>query len=198
MKALTTFIFAVMMTVSSIIAYAQNPTPLYDKGDTAPTFVGTDQFGKPFDLSEQLDKGPVVLMFYRGYWCPHCNKQLSQLEDSLSFITQKGGSVIAVTPEKPDNIEKTIQKTDASFKIIYDQDLSIMNTYGVSYKMEDALIEKYKGYGLNVAQINGMDEPYLPVPATYIIDSSGKILFAFYDPDYSKRATVKQILKNLK
>ncbi|MEP2024973.1 MAG: peroxiredoxin-like family protein [Reichenbachiella sp.] len=168
-----------------------------NEGDEALNFQGVDQNGQPFELYKALEKGPVVLMFYRGFWCPHCNKQLSQLEDSLNFITEKGGIVVAVTPEKPESIAKTIDKTSASFKIIHDKDLSIMNTYHVAFKMEEALLKKYKTWGIDLDEANGDNGPNLPVPATYIIGQDKKILYAFFDPDYKKRATVGKILQNL-
>ncbi len=167
------------------------------EGDKALNFQGIDQNGKSFEFYEALDKGPVVLMFYRGFWCPHCNKQLSQMEDSLSFITEKGGIVVAVTPEKPESIAKTVDKTGASFKIIHDKDLSIMNTYHVAFKMEEVLLKKYKKWGIDLDAANGDNGPNLPVPATYIIGQDKKIMYAFFDPDYKKRATVGKILQNL-
>ncbi|MEP1781018.1 peroxiredoxin-like family protein, partial [Reichenbachiella sp.] len=158
---------------------------------------GIDQNGGSFELYEILKKGPVVLMFYRGFWCPHCNKQLSQMEDSLDFITQKGGIVVAVTPEKPESVEKTIDKTGASFKIIHDKDLSIMNIYHVAFNLEEAMLKKYKKWGIDVVEANGDNGPNLPVPATYIIGQDRQILYTFFDPDYKKRATVGKILQNL-
>ncbi|WP_422361103.1 peroxiredoxin-like family protein [Reichenbachiella sp.] len=168
-----------------------------NEGEEALNFKGVDQNGKSFELYEALEKGPVVLMFYRGFWCPHCNKQLSQMEDSLNFIVEKGGIVVAVTPEKPESIAKTVDKTGASFKIIHDKDLSIMNTYHVAFKMEEALLKKYKKWGIDLDAANGDNGPNLPVPATYIIGQDKKILYAFFDPDYKKRATVGKILQNL-
>ncbi|UXP33461.1 AhpC/TSA family protein [Reichenbachiella agarivorans] len=186
-----------IIACSTALSYGQSANSKYKVGDTAPNFSGTDQFGQSFDLSTQLKEGPVVLMFYRGYWCPYCNKQLSQMQDSLQFITAKGGSVIAVTPEQPEYIEKTLDKTKASFKVVHDADLSIMTSYGVAFEMEEQLVTKYKKNGLDLDAINGDNGSNLPVPATYIINTDGKILYVFYDPDYSKRATVKKILQNL-
>ncbi len=185
---------AVLMPTQSL---GQSQTSKYQIGDLAPNFVGQDQFGNKIELNETLKKSPVVLMFYRGYWCPYCNKQLAQLEDSLSFITDKGGVVIAVTPEQPEGIKKTIEKTGASFLIIHDKDLKIMKEYGISFEMEETLLKRYKKKGLMVEENNGANGPNLPVPATYIINTDGRILYAFYDPDYKNRATVRKILENL-
>lgn len=185
--------------VSSLMQNVQAQEAPYqlNTGDEALNFKGVDQNGEAFELYDALEKGPVVLMFYRGYWCPHCNKQLSQMEDSLNFITAKGGIVVAVTPEKPESVAKTVEKTGASFKIIYDQDLTIMNTYHVAFKMEESLLKKYKKWGIDLDETNGDNGPNLPVPATYIIGQDKKILYAFFDPDYKKRATVGKILQNL-
>lgn len=179
-------------------AVAQSPVSAFHVGDEAPNFAGVDQFGNEFELNKAIDKGPVVLLFYRGYWCPYCNKQLSQLEDSLNFISEKGGMVVAVTPEKPEGIKKTIKKTNASFVIIHDKDLKIMTAYNVGFKLnEDALRKNKSKGGINLEKYNGDNGPNLPVPATYIIGDDGKILFGFYDPDYKKRATVGKILDNI-
>lgn len=188
------FVFVVFTSEYTI---AQNVTSPLKKGDKAFNFTGKDQSGNAFELYKALDKGPVVLLFYRGYWCPYCNKQLSQMEDSLQFITDKGGMVIAVTPEKPEGIAKTIEKTDASFKIIHDDDLTIMKAYDVAFKIEESMLKKYKNWGIDLMDNNGNNGPNLPVPATYIIGQDRKIIYAFFDPDYTKRATVGKILQNL-
>jgi peroxiredoxin len=189
-------VIALALTVSWSALAQESPFEL-KKGDLALDFEGIDQNGDLFKLYDALEKGPVVLMFYRGFWCPHCNKQLSQLEDSLSFITDKGGVVVAVTPEQPEFINKTIDNTGASFKIIHDKDLSVMNQYHVAFRVEEALLKKYKAWDIDVLTTNGDNGPNLPVPATYIIGQDKKILYAFFDPDYKKRATVGKILQNL-
>src|SRR4029077_2245810 len=86
----------------------------------APDFKAADQFGKEIRLKDVLKKGKVVLVFYRGEWCPYCNRELAHLQDSLQMITDKGATVIAVTPEKPENIQKTVEKTKAGYSILCD------------------------------------------------------------------------------
>ena len=178
-------------------AQAQDEPTALSVGDKAFNFTGTDQNGNAVELFEILEESPVVLMFYRGAWCGYCNKQLSEMEDSLKFINEKGGVVIAVTPEQPESIEKTIKKTNASFKILHDKDLKIMKTYNVDYALENSIVKKYKSYGINLLESNKENGANLPVPATYIIGKDKKILYAFFDPDYTKRATVGKILQNL-
>jgi peroxiredoxin len=138
-----------------------------------------------------------VLVFYRGQWCPFCNKQLSKINDSLSFIIAKGATVLTITPETADNIKKTIEKTKASYSIIEDKGMSIMKNYKVNFAIDEDTIEKYKKYGIDFDKANGTNGANLPVPATYIISKDGKIKYAFFNPDYRQRPSVKEILDNL-
>lgn len=166
-------------------------------GDMAPQIKGMDQDGNKIDMQAMLKKGSVVLVFYRGQWCPHCNKQLSHLNDSLSLITAKAAMVIAITPETADNIKKTVEKTKASFAIVEDKGLAIMRSYKVSYAVDEKTITKYKKYGIDFEKANGTNGANLPVPATYIVGQDGKIKYVFFNPDYTKRASVKDITDNL-
>ncbi len=151
-----------------------------------------------YDLKNELKKGSVVLVFYRGQWCPYCNRSLKQLEDSLSQIKSKGATVLAITPEQQDNIAKTVEKTKASFTILHDEGLQIMKSYDVAYKVDDKTIELYKKNGLDFNEMNGQaNGANLPVPAVYVINKSGKIVYKYFDVDYRKRATVKDILAHL-
>ena len=161
-------------------------------GTKAPSFSGVDQNGKKVSLQDLLkEKKSVVLFFYRGQWCPYCNKHIKELQDSLQLLTGKNAYVIGVTPETSENISKTIKKTKAGFSIIQDKDDNIMKAYGVNFMMDDATFTKYKGYGIDLEANNGNSRHTLPVPATYIIDRSGKIKYVHFDPNYQKRASVK-------
>ncbi|TFF36531.1 peroxiredoxin-like family protein [Mucilaginibacter psychrotolerans] len=165
------------------------------KGDSAPAFTATDNSGKTVDLKTLLKSHKtVVLFFYRGQWCPYCNRQMQHIQDSLQLLTGKGAYVIGVTPETAENIKATVAKTKASYSIVQDAGYTIMNSYGVKYVMDEATVTKYKGYGLDMSKANGNADNVLPVPATYVIGSNGKILFAHFDKDYSKRASIKDII----
>jgi peroxiredoxin len=183
---------AVLCLILSVQAMAQTGLKT---GATAPAFTATDNAGKKVDLKTLLKQHKaVVLFFYRGQWCPYCNKQMQHIQDSLQLLSGKGAYVIGVTPETDENIKTTVAKTRASYSIIQDKGYGIMSSYGVKYVMDDATVTKYKGYGLDMNKANGNPDNVLPLPATYVIDSSGKIVFAHFDKDYSKRASVKDIL----
>ena len=168
------------------------------KGEVAPAFTAVDNTGEVLNLKTLLKKHKaVVLFFYRGQWCPYCNKQISHLQDSLQLLTAKGVYVIGVTPETGENISKTVDKTHASFSIIQDKNYTIMKAYQVNYVVDGAMLAKLKNYGVDLKKNNGNTDHVLPVPATYIIDSSGKIIYAHVDKDYTKRPPVSDLLKAL-
>jgi peroxiredoxin len=195
MKKLLLFISVFSIAAS---VYAQEEPKGLNVNDAAPGFTAKDQEGKTVSLKEQLKKGPVVLVFYRGQWCPYCNKQLKKLEDSLSLITGKGASLLAVTPEKPESISETIEKTKATYPILFDEGLKIMKSYDVSFAVDEKTVEKYKGYGIDFTKANGESNgANLPVPAVYVINKEGKIVFRHFDKNYTKRASVADILEHL-
>ena len=167
-------------------------------GVRAPEFTAQDNSGKILDLKNLLKSHKtVVLFFYRGQWCPYCNKQIKELQDSLQLLTGKGAYVIGVTPETSENINTTIDKTHASFSIIQDRGYKIMKAYDVKYTVDDAMIARMKTYGIDLEKNNGNTDHVLPVPATYVIDRAGKIIFVHFDKDYTKRVSVSSILNAL-
>lgn len=195
MKVFISFCLSVFMTLT---VSAQNSPKGLNLNDKAPEFTARDQHGKTISLSEELKKGAVVLVFYRGQWCPYCNRQLKELEDSVSLIQRKGATVLTITPEVQENIEKTISKTKASYPILHDEGLRIMKSYDVAFQVDDKTIETYKKYGIDFMNANGQENgANLPVPAVYVINKEGRIIYKYFDRDYRKRATVKEILAHL-
>ena len=197
MKLISKFIIAAAFVagISNSQVWAQSGLK---KGDAAPLFTAKDNSGKTIDLKTILkDHKSVVLFFYRGQWCPYCNKYIQQLQDSLQSLTAKGAYVIGVTPETGENINKTINKTHASFSMIQDKGYSIMQSYDVNYVMEQSLFERYKKGGVDMEANNGNADHMLPVPATYIINKSGKLAFVHFDKDYKHRPSIKSLLAEL-
>ena len=188
-----------LLSATSLV-FAQTET-IYPEGlkvgDKAPEFSAKDQVGKLISLKEALKRGPVVMLFYRGQWCPYCNKQLSHYSDSLALISAKGATVLAITPETAENVKKTIEKTKANFPVLEDEGLTIMKLYKVNFAVDEKTVMKYKGYGVDFDNANGSNGANLPVPATYIISKDGKIKYVFFNTDYRKRASVQDILDNL-
>jgi len=167
-------------------------------GDRAPSFLGYDQKGKQLELKNLLEKGPVVLFFYRGKWCPVCNRYLANYQDSIHLITDQGASLVAITPESIENVEQTVKFHNLTFTVIYDCQEKIMKDYDVMFNVTDEYQKKIlTTLSTDIAKNNGRDAARLPVPATYIINREGSIVALYFDPDYHNRASVKWILKNL-
>lgn len=194
MKKLSILVILSLLTFSFV--KIDNPMGL-NVGDMAPNFTAKNQSNKDVNLKELLKSGSVVLLFYRGEWCPYCNRQLKALEDSLALIKSKGASIIAVSPEKLENIAKTIEKTKVTYNIVSDENSKIMNDYKVGFELDEKTTEKYKGYGINLMEKNGSSGNNLPVPAVYIINKEGKITYRYFDVNYRNRVSVSEILKNL-
>ena len=132
----------------------QSPEGLFINSK-APDFRAKDQTGMEIHLKDVLKKGKVVLIFYRGQWCPYCNRQLKKLEDSLQQIISKGATLIAVTPEKPESITKTIEKTNATYSILFDDGLKIMNAYHVAFEVPENTLTQYRNTGIDIEKNNG-------------------------------------------
>ena len=188
-----------LLLISTLQSQAQEKPEGLFINSKAPEFKGKDQNGNEIVLKDLRKKGPVVIIFYRGYWCPYCNRELQKLEDSLQSIKGKGAQLIAITPEKQEGVAKTIEKTKASYPIITDEELKIMKAYDVAYLVDTKTIDRYKMASIDLAANNGQkpDGVYLPVPAVYIIGKDGEIKYRFFEEDYKKQAGVKDILNNL-
>jgi len=167
-------------------------------GTKAPLFEAQDQNDSTYVLADSLKKGRVVLIFYRGQWCPICNRHLSNLQDSLEQIYQKGATVIAVSPEKPELMDKTAEKTGASFTLLYDEGYKIADAYDVIFKPNGKQRLVYNAFlGASLKKAHSDNSERLPVPATYIIGKDGIIVWRQFDSNYKNRSTVTDILKHL-
>jgi peroxiredoxin len=119
------------------------------------------------------------------------------LQDSLSFIKEKGATLIAVAAEKPENISKTVEQVKAGYSILYDEGLKIMKAYDVAFEVPENTITRYRNANIDIEKINGANGKWLPVPAVYVIDKESTVIYRFFEPDYKKRPSVAEILKNL-
>jgi peroxiredoxin len=176
----------------------EKPEGLYINS-RAPDIRATDQYGKELRLKEILKDSLVLLVFYRGYWDPYSIKNLSKLQDSLPAFQKKRVKLIAVTPEKPENIYKTIEKTKAVFSIVHDKELKLMKAYAVVYEVDERTLARYRNADIDLLTVNGQKEKaWLPVPAIYIIGVEGAIFYRYFEPDYKKWPTVEEVLEQIR
>lgn len=167
-------------------------------GDVALDFVLPDARGGIVRLTDVLARGPVVLSFYRGGWCPYCNLELRALQQALPEFTRLGASLIAVSPQSPDESLSTAEKNALSFTVLSDTGSLIAKRYGIAFDLAEELRPIYTQFG-HALPVKNHDESWvLPLPATYVIDRDGTIALAFLDIDYRSRLEPTDIITVLK
>ena len=164
-------------------------------GDLAPDVSLPDATGKAVSLASMLQKGPVVVVFYRGGWCPFCNMQLKAYESVLPRIKAAGASIMAISTEKPDDTVSTTEKNALTFPVLSDVGQKAGKAFGVVYAFTEELRSVYDGFKLDIPGKNGTPGEWsLPLSATYVVGSDGRILFADTGVDYRHRTDPMDVL----
>jgi peroxiredoxin len=159
-----------------------------EAGDAAPDFILPDVHGEPVRLRALLDKGPVVVVFYRGGWCPYCNLHLRGFQRRLPEFHELGATVVAISPQLPDNSLSTKEKDELAFPVLSDVGNKVARQFGIVFELSDGLVELYRKFGHALEDFNGADgSRELPVPATFLLDGQGTIRLAHVDVDYTRR-----------
>jgi peroxiredoxin len=167
-------------------------------GDRAPAIVLGNAKGETVDVGTLLRKGPVIVTFYRGGWCPFCNLELKAFQDVLPRIIAAGASLIAISPEKPDESLSTAEKNALTFEVLSDVGQKVGRAFGLVYEFTDELKSAYDGFGLDIPTRNDAPGEWaLPISATYVIDRDGTIIYAYTDADYRDRADPRDVLDAL-
>lgn len=190
-------ILFVLLLFTHVGLMAQREQSSLKVGEKAPSFEAMDQYDDLIKSEDVLQSEQLIVVFYRGQWCPFCNKHLKHLQDHVKDFTKAGARLVAVSPEIPVNIDKTVEKTNAKYSILYDKNNQIMKEFGVDFVLPENLQQKYLEFGIDLKQANGNDNQMLPVPATYVIGKDGIIKYIHYDPNYKNRSSADEILKHL-
>jgi peroxiredoxin len=167
-------------------------------GDAAPADPTLpDALGRPVRLADLWQRGPLVLLFYRGGWCPYCNLELRAWQKRLPELQRLGASLVALSPQTPDNSMSTAEKNELAFPVLSDSALAASDAFGVTFTLPPELVELYGRVGNDLPVLNGNGQWALPLPATYVIDRDGRIVFAHVEADYRERAEPDQVLRAL-
>ena len=164
-----------------------NPANATNVGQPFPDFSLSDAIGKQVSLKELLAKGPLLISFYRGGWCPYCNLALKALEDSLSAIKDRGVTLVAISPELPTQSLTTQEKNELQFPVLSDVGNNLARKLGILFQQPETVRPILKAYGVDLQARNGDDSFAVPFPASYLVDSEGMVRYAFLDPDYTHR-----------
>jgi peroxiredoxin len=167
-------------------------------GDQAPDFTLNDPESRPVASADLLARGPLVVSFYRGVWCPYCNMELQALQQALPAFERLGATLIAISPQNAVNSRKSVRQNALGFPIMSDKGNATAAAFGLRFKLPDDLVELYKGLKNDLPAFNGDDSWTLPMPSRYVIGRGGTILYAEVNPDYTRRPEPQDMLPALR
>ena len=174
-------------------------------GTKAPSVKVVDDQGKEHTLADLYAsaEGPVVLLFYRGGWCPYCTRHLAELGSRWDELKATGATVYAISPESWDKLAVSEEKgklkdIERGYTLLSDAHQDAAQQYNLIFSVDEGTQKKYRNYGIDLEKWNADGEWTLPVPAAYVIDRSGTIRFAHVDEDYSKRIDVDKLLEHVR
>jgi peroxiredoxin len=163
-------------------------------GDAAPEFILKDSDGKQASSRELLAKGPLVISFYRGVWCPYCNLELQALQAALPDIAERGASLVAISPQTAPNSRKSQRDNKLAFPILSDIRSEVADAFGIRFALPDYLVELYKSFKNDLPVFNDDPSWVLPMPARYVIGIDGIIAYSEVNPDYTQRPDPSELL----
>lgn len=167
-------------------------------GDTAPEFTLLDPDGKPVLSRELLARGPLVVSFYRGVWCPYCNMELQALQEALPSFRELGANLVAISPQNPVNSRKSVRTNGLGFPILSDPGNATAAAFGLRFTLPDYLIELYKSLKNDLTAFNGDTSWTLPMPGRFVIGQDRVIRYAEVNPDYTQRPEPADMLPVLR
>lgn len=167
-------------------------------GDEAPPFALPDPASQCVELHTVLSSGPAVVSFYRGRWCPYCSEELVALQRALPQMDELGATLIAISPQLPDESLTGPERRSLAFPILSDLGNVIAGTYGLVFTLPDEAVAAMKKAGVDIEVVNGDDSHALPIPATYVVNTDQRVEYAFVDPDFRKRANPDDVIATLR
>jgi peroxiredoxin len=163
------------------------PEDAIQVGQTLPSFDLPNAVGEQIKSTDLLSKGPLLITFYRGEWCPFCNLAIAMLQKKLPEFQARGVTLVAISPELPNQSLSTVEKHQLKFPVLTDQGNNYARQLGIVWAQPEELRPIFKTFGHDFVKRNGDDSFEVPVPATILVDKNGVIRNTFIDPDYAKR-----------
>lgn len=167
-------------------------------GEKFPEITLPDATGKQVNIQELLEKGPVVISFYRGGWCPYCNLELRELQKFIPEFEKLNATLVAISPETPDNSLDTKQRNELTFPVLSDKGNVLSKQLKLTFNLKSEIIDIYNNFGLDIEKFNGDTNFELPIPATYVVGTDGLVKFAEANTNYTQRTEPSDILDVLK
>jgi peroxiredoxin len=192
-------IASMLLAIANLVsagAFPKSPyeiTPLFE-GQSVPEAVVKTVEGADMELMGHLKEKKAVLIFYRGGWCPYCNKHLEELYDIEDELLELGYEIIAMSPDQPSVLKKHTEGYGFNYQLLSDSDQAASKAFGVAFELDEKTLSMLEKYNIDVEAASGNKLHVLPVPAVFIVDN-GKIDFSYVNPDYSTRLSGQLILE---
>lgn len=167
-------------------------------GDNLPNFILSNQDGKNISLLDLQSRGPVIINFFRGAWCPYCNIELEALQENFPELEKFGASLVVISPQNHENALKTQKSKKLSFDVLVDANNSYAKKLNLVFSLSQPLQKVYSSFGINLPQSNGDSSWTLPMPARILVDEKGTVHYADISPDYTDRPEVEDVIQTLK
>ena len=171
---------------------AAKPLPV---GSAVPSALVTALDGRELDLAQVVAGQPTLLVFYRGSWCPYCNKHLAALQELEPELLALGYQILAISPDESAGLQAMKDKNHLNYRLLSDHGMKASEAFGLAFRIEPATVEKYQGYGIALPSVPGdTDTHWLPVPAAYLIGRDGTVKFVYTNADYKTRAAMADLM----
>ena len=184
MKLLMIMILSSLLLSTAAQSIPGTPTDISPLliGEKIPDIQLSNLEGKKVSLNDIISKEQTLLIFYRGGWCPYCNLHLAELQSIESEILKSGFNIIAISPDSPDNLKASVEKHKLNYTLLSDSKTEAARAFGIAFQASER-------YGEMLGKASGSlnTQGLLPVPAVFVLNKQGEILFEYINPDYKKR-----------
>lgn len=163
-------------------------------GDTVPAFVTATHEGAEISLSELTEQGPLLVIFYRGGWCPYCNLQIRQMTQAWPEFESRGVLPVLISVDQTDGAALAQRTYEIPFPVLSDSSLAAHEAFEVVLDLDMVTTTAYKAYGIDLEEWSGRDDGKIAVSSAFLVDREGAVQWAHVDTDYKTRPSVKQLL----
>lgn len=187
-------VLALLFICAPLLAAAPTTKPLVP-GDAVPDVALRTEEDKEVKLRQLVSAKPTVLIFYRGGWCPFCNRHLKELAGIEKDLDKAGAQLLAISMDQPAELRATPNRDQLGYCLLSDSDAAAAQAFGIAFKVADATVERYKGFKIDIDAASGRSHHLLPHPAVFVVDPKGVIRFAHVNTDYKVRLAPAKILE---
>lgn len=182
---------AIILLATTALVGAAEPLAV---GARLPDVTVRTEKDAPVKLAAALKSEPAVILFYRGGWCPYCTKHLSAMMEIEEKLRGEGYSIFAISTDQPSKLAATPGREKLNYTLLSDSKMEASNAFGITFTVSDEVLEKYKGYNIDLEAASGEKHHMLPHPAVFVVDREGVIRFAYVNENYKVRLDPEKVL----